>query len=139
MKSRGIVDRNMKRLLFLSAAFAVLVVFFIIVYLFKEGYPAFEKVGITPFLSGKTWAPVGKDPQYGAYPLVVGTLLVTVGAMAFSIEESQPARETDQSFSINISKLLSIFFSRQESTDLHIYRSAVFTLNSLSKNEDAAQ
>jgi hypothetical protein len=54
-------------------------------------------------------------------------------------EESQPALETDQSFSINISKLLSIFFSRQASTDLYIYKSAVFTLNSLSQNEDPTQ
>jgi hypothetical protein len=54
-------------------------------------------------------------------------------------EESQPALESNQSFSINISKLLSIFFSRQESPDLYIYRSAVFTLNALSQHENTAQ
>ena len=54
-------------------------------------------------------------------------------------EESQPALEADQSFSINISKLLSIFFSREESSTFFMYRSEVFTLNSLSQNEDPAQ
>ena len=84
-RRRNIIDRNIKKLLFVSAAFAVLVVFFIILYLFKEGYPAFEKVGVLAFLGGKTWNPVGEPSQYGAYPLIVGTLLVTAGAMAFSI------------------------------------------------------
>ena len=82
---RHIVDKSIKKLLFLSGSIAVIVVFFIIVYLFREGYPAFEKVGLAEFLIGLKWNPVGEPPFYGAFPLIVGTLLVTLGAMAFSI------------------------------------------------------
>lgn len=82
---RSIIDKNIKKLLFISGSIAVIVVFFIIVYLFREAYPSFEKTGVTEFLTGMKWNPVGEPPSYGAYPLIVGTLLVTLGAMGFSI------------------------------------------------------
>ena len=51
-------------------------------------------------------------------------------------EESQPGIETNQSFSVNLSKLLSIFFSRQSYADLYVYKSSLFTIKSLYKNEN---
>ena len=71
--------------LFVSAIFAIVVIFFILFFLFKEGYPIFEKVGLWRFLSGKEWNPTGEPPSYGAFPLILGTLLVTLGAMVISI------------------------------------------------------
>jgi hypothetical protein len=53
--------------------------------------------------------------------------------------ESQPAQETDQGFSINISKLLSLFFSSKSSADLNVYKSPFFTLKSLDNHENTAQ
>lgn len=50
--------------------------------------------------------------------------------------ESQPALEANQSFSINISKLLSLFFAREGFADLYIYKSSFFTLRSLDENEN---
>ncbi len=85
VRSRTLVDKSIKNLLFLSASIAVVIVFFIILYLFEEGLPAFQKIGLTEFLTGRKWNPVGEPPSYGAYPLIVGTLLVTLGAMVFSI------------------------------------------------------
>ncbi len=79
------VEKSVKILLFLSGTTAVIIVFFIIAYLLKEGYPALAKTGLKEFLTGSKWNPVGEPPSYGAYPLIVGTFLVTLGAMAFSI------------------------------------------------------
>jgi hypothetical protein len=53
--------------------------------------------------------------------------------------ESQPAQETDQGFSINISKLLSLFFSSKSSADLSVYKSPFFTLKSLDNHENTTQ
>jgi hypothetical protein len=53
--------------------------------------------------------------------------------------ESQPGLETNQSFSINISKLLSLFFSRESFADLHIYKSPSFTLKSIYENENTTK
>jgi len=53
--------------------------------------------------------------------------------------ESQPGLETNQSFSINISKLLSLFFSRESFADFHIYKSPLFTIESLEADENTPQ
>jgi hypothetical protein len=53
--------------------------------------------------------------------------------------ESQPAQETDQGFSINISRLLSLFFSGKSSDDFYVYKSPFFTLKSLDDYENTAQ
>lgn len=74
-----------KGALFVSAIFAIVVIFFIIFFLFKEGYPIFENIGLWKFLSGKEWNPTGEPPSYGAFPLILGTLLVTLGAMIISV------------------------------------------------------
>ena len=37
------------------------------------------------FLSGTRWNPTGEPPSYGAFSLIVGTLLVTIGAMVIAI------------------------------------------------------
>ncbi|MBU6998670.1 MAG: phosphate ABC transporter permease PstA [Theionarchaea archaeon] len=78
-------ERIIEKLLLASATIAVIIVFFIILYLFRDAYPAFKEVGLVKILTGMKWNPVGEPPSYGAYPLVVGTVLVTLGAMAFSI------------------------------------------------------
>jgi phosphate transport system permease protein len=82
---KNIVERSIRNLLFISAFIAVIVVFFIILYLFREGYPAFQEASLKEIVLGHRWNPVGEPPGYGAFPLVVGTLLVTLGAMIFSI------------------------------------------------------
>jgi phosphate transport system permease protein len=80
-----IVEKSIEKLLFISGTIAVIVVFFIIFYLFRDAYPAFKDVGLIKMLTGMKWNPVGEPPSYGAFPLIVGTVLVTLGAMVFSI------------------------------------------------------
>ena len=63
----------------------MVIVFFIIVFLFREALPAFTDLGIDRVFLGPKWNPTGEPPAFGAWPLIVGTLLVTLGAMAFSV------------------------------------------------------
>ncbi|MEN6342458.1 MAG: phosphate ABC transporter permease PstA [Methanospirillum sp.] len=69
----------------LCALFAVVIVFFILLFLVWDGLPAFEEIGLVPFLTGTTWSPTFVTPAYGILPLIVGTLLVTIGAMVFAV------------------------------------------------------
>ncbi|MDD1687103.1 phosphate ABC transporter permease PstA [Methanoregula sp.] len=78
-------EQAIKTVFFCTASLAVIVVTFILLFLLRDGYPAFAQVGIIDFLSGMTWAPTAAEPLYGIYPLIVGTLLVTLGAMVFSV------------------------------------------------------
>ncbi len=74
-----------KTVLFFTAVFAVIVVVFILLFLVRDGYVIFEKVGLPAFLAGVSWAPTAVVPLYGIFPLIVGTLLVTLGAMVFAV------------------------------------------------------
>ena len=78
-------ERAIKTLFFCTASLAVVVVTFILLFLLRDGYPIFVEVGIIPFLTGTTWAPTAVEPLYGIFPLIVGTLLVTIGAILFAV------------------------------------------------------
>ncbi len=69
----------------LCALFAVVIVFFILLFLVWDGLPAFQEIGLVPFLTGTTWSPTFVPPAYGILPLIVGTLLVTIGAMVIAV------------------------------------------------------
>jgi phosphate transport system permease protein len=78
-------EQAIKTIFFFTAFFAVIVVVFILLFLLRDGYVIFEKVGVLTFLSGATWAPTAVEPLYGIFPLIVGTFLVTIGAMVFAV------------------------------------------------------
>lgn len=69
----------------LCALFAVGTVGFILLYLIWDGLPLFNQYGIWPFLTGDTWNPTFDPPVFGILPLIVGTLLVTTGAMVVAV------------------------------------------------------
>lgn len=63
------------------AAFAfvsVLALALIVVFLFREGIPVFKEVSITDFIFGKEWYPTYDPPSYGIWPLIVGSVIVTI-------------------------------------------------------------
>jgi phosphate transport system permease protein len=80
-----IKEQAIKTVFFFTAFFAVIVVIFILLFLLRDGYTIFERIGVLTFLSGTTWAPTAVEPLYGIFPLIVGTLLVTIGAMVFAV------------------------------------------------------
>ena len=69
----------------LCALFAVVIVSFILLFLVWDALPAFEEIGLIPFLTGTTWSPTFSPPAYGILPLIVATVLVTIGAMVFAV------------------------------------------------------
>jgi phosphate transport system permease protein len=78
-------EQVIKSVFFCTAFLAVIVVTFILLFLLRDGYPIFQQVGLIPFLLGTSWSPTAVEPLYGIYPLIVGTLLVTLGAMVFAV------------------------------------------------------
>ena len=63
---KNCMERSIQTLLFVSAFVAVIVVFFIILYLFREGYPAFQTISLKEIILGQRWNPVGEPAGYGA-------------------------------------------------------------------------
>jgi len=62
---------------------SVAAILFIILFMFTNSLDAMRSVGIWEFISGSTWRPL--NGLYGAYPLIVGTILITIGAVLFAL------------------------------------------------------
>jgi phosphate transport system permease protein len=76
-------ENLIKIILIATAIMSVVVIFSILFFLIKESYPL--PTDILSFLSGNKWRPTSVTPQFGALPLIIGTLLVTLGAMLFAV------------------------------------------------------
>lgn len=63
---------------FLVAGSCIVILFMIMVFLFWEGIPIFSKVPLTDFLFGQYWYPTDDPPDYGIFPLIMGSFSVTV-------------------------------------------------------------
>lgn len=50
----------------------------IVLFLFKEGLPIFETVTLWEFLLGREWYPTYDPPSFGIFPLIVGSVVVTL-------------------------------------------------------------
>ncbi|MDG6250675.1 phosphate ABC transporter permease subunit PstC, partial [Methanocalculus sp.] len=68
-----------------TALVAVITIILIIGFLLKEGLPAILEIGIPAFIFNEIWTPTSEFPQYGIYSLIVGTILVTIGAVLIAV------------------------------------------------------
>jgi len=69
----------------LSGLFSVVFVVLIFLFLLREGLALFGHYGLADFLFGQNWYPISEPPSFGILPLIVGSLLVTLGAAALSV------------------------------------------------------
>ncbi|HSV30525.1 MAG TPA: phosphate ABC transporter permease subunit PstC [Atribacteraceae bacterium] len=72
-------------ILFFVACSSLLFLIGIILVLFMEGLPAFREVSLSEFLFGQRWLPTFTPPRFGALPLFTGTLMITLGSLAFAV------------------------------------------------------
>jgi len=68
-----------KIIFLLTATFSILAVLLICFFLFANGIPAINKIGLLDFMCGKKWKP-GND-LYGIFPMILGSIYVTAGAV----------------------------------------------------------
>lgn len=74
-------EKVFEAIFFAAAAFSIVAVLLICLFLFVNGIPAMKKIGIPDFIFGLKWKP-GSD-LYGIFPMIVGSLYVTFGAVIF--------------------------------------------------------
>ena len=80
---RNIKEKLMSVVFLLCACTSILAVLLICLFLFANGIPAMNEIGIWDFLSGKTWAP--SNNIYGILPMILGSLYVTAGAIIIGV------------------------------------------------------
>ncbi|MFA5115443.1 MAG: phosphate ABC transporter permease subunit PstC [Candidatus Omnitrophota bacterium] len=82
---RRIKEFIIEKFILLSGLASVLFVALIFLFLLKEGLAVFKSVTPLDFLFGKSWYPISEPARLGILPLILGSLLVTLGAAVISI------------------------------------------------------
>lgn len=78
MKGRQRREKIIKISFATAAFFSVLILSFIVLFLFREGIPIFQVTSLKDFLLGTEWYPTYSPPSFGIWPLIVGSLAVTI-------------------------------------------------------------
>ena len=82
-RSRTDSDKVMRYVLLAVSSLAVLIVLLIILFTLGNSVTAIKEIGILDFLFCDVWRPSGGD--YGALPLITGSILVTLGSMVLAV------------------------------------------------------
>ena len=80
---KQVKERGMKTVFLLAACTSILAVALICIFLFLNGFSAIGKIGLADFLLGRQWKPL--NDIYGIFPMIVGSIYVTAGAMLIGV------------------------------------------------------
>jgi len=83
--TRHTKETIIKYIFFLFSLVSIVVLCLIVLSLFREGIPLFGKVSIKDFLFGREWYPTYDPPSFGIFPLIVGSLIVTLLATLIAV------------------------------------------------------
>ena len=85
MKRKKLFEGAVHGIFLLLGLITVGCVLLITVYLVISGIPAIRKIGLVPFLFGKTWKSTGADPSYGILPFILTSVYGTAGAIVLGV------------------------------------------------------
>lgn len=78
-------ENIIKNVFFILSLVSIFILGLIVVFLFREGIPLFREVSIRDFIFGMEWYPTYSPPSYGIWPLIVGSLIVTIFSSLIAI------------------------------------------------------
>lgn len=78
---RDFKEKFMHGIFALAAGFSIIAVILICVFLFAGGIPFIAKTGFMDFLFGLKWAPSDVPASYGIFPMILGSIYITAGAL----------------------------------------------------------
>ncbi len=79
------MEKVMHAVFFLAALVSILAVALICIFLFANGLPAMGEIGFRDFLLGRLWAPMDLPQSFGIFPMIVGSIYVTAGAILIGV------------------------------------------------------
>ncbi len=82
---RKTIDTVIETIIFICGILAIVFVVLIFGFLLKEGFAFFKDFGVLKFITGKFWYPTSDPAQFGILPLIVGSILVTLGACVIAV------------------------------------------------------
>lgn len=78
------MKENFAKVLFTAAAaISIIAAAVICIFLFANGIPAIQQIGLLDFLGGSVWKPTAD--VYGILPMILGSIYATAGALAIGV------------------------------------------------------
>ncbi len=84
-KRKQMLERVVHGIFLILGLVTVGCVLLITVYLVISGLPAIRKIGLIPFLFGKTWASTAAEPSFGILPFLLTSVYGTAGAILIGV------------------------------------------------------
>ena len=85
MVRKKVIEKTAEVLFFICAAFAILAVFSITIYMILKGTPAFQEVGVLDLLFGTTWKPTAETPSFGIFFIIISSIVATGAAIMLGV------------------------------------------------------
>ena len=82
---RDVRETVMKYVFLISALISVLSIILIFYFICSGGLPFILRQGVWEFLTGTNWRPTASQPEFGILPMIVGSLIVTGGAILIGV------------------------------------------------------
>jgi len=82
---RKVKEFIIEKLIFASGIASIVFVVLIFVFLLREGVSVLKSTSVGAFLGGRFWYPISDPARLGILPLILGSLLVTAGAIVLAV------------------------------------------------------
>ncbi len=83
--AKNAVELVMNIIFFVCGIASVLCVAAITFYMIISGTPAIKEIGLWNFLFGTEWAPTASDPKFGILPMILTSIVGTMGAILIGV------------------------------------------------------
>ena len=78
-------EKLMEVVFFIAACASILAVTLICVFIFQGGWAAVREIGLAEFLGDTKWKPTADNPSFGIFPMIMGSIYVTGGALIIGV------------------------------------------------------
>ncbi len=78
-------ENFMSGVFFVAALASIAAILLICIFLFGNGIPAIREIGFVNFIFGKKWAPNNVPASFGIFPMIIGSLYITAGAIIIGV------------------------------------------------------
>lgn len=78
-------ERIMKYVFIFCASLSIVSILLILYFIFEGGVPFIIEEGIGNFVFHDVWRPTASNPQFGILPMIIGSLIVTLGAIIVGV------------------------------------------------------
>lgn len=76
-------EKAMQWVFLAAASISIFAVALICIFLFANGVPAIQDIGVVQFLTGMKWKPTNNI--FGIFPMIIGSIYVTAGAIIIGV------------------------------------------------------